>query len=395
MSFEFERKSSSDAVFYINKQDLRGRYDPHYYKPEYLASAEILNNIGCTPLGKQSQKIFSGITPTSGGDAYTDAENGIPFIRSGDFFEDGTIDFNDILYIEPDVHEGVMRSSQLKKDDILIAIVGATIGKVGLYQYERAANINQAIAAVRLSESLLPRYVIAFLLTPLGQTTLDRIKRPVARANINLQEVASLPIPVLKLAKQQEVVSKIDSAYEVKKQKEAAAQQLLDGIDDYLLEALGIEKPLEGEGGLQSRVFYRKLSNVTGKRLDAPAYKEEYSLLSQRFEMMPFSQCVHINPITSLRSFSDEAEIGFVPMESVSEKCGEVSYRQKRAVGEAAGYTKFVEGDLIWAKITPCMQNGKSAVAYRLTARGWVWLHGIYGFSSERGCEHSLCSCST
>ncbi|MBD2429558.1 restriction endonuclease subunit S [Phormidium sp. FACHB-1136] len=47
--------------------------------------------------------------------------------------------------------------------------------------------------------------------------------------------------------------------------------------------------------------------------------------------------------------------------------CTKMHYReadisQARLINEANGYTKFLENDLIWAKITPCMQNGKSAV---------------------------------
>jgi type I restriction enzyme S subunit len=33
---------------------------------------------------------------------------------------------------------------------------------------------------------------------------------------------------------------------------------------------------------------------------------------------------------------------------------------------QSKGYTKFEEGDLLWAKITPCMQNGKSAIVKNL-----------------------------
>jgi len=39
----------------------------------------------------------------------------------------------------------------------------------------------------------------------------------------------------------------------------------------------------------------------------------------------------------------------------------------KATIAQTKGYTKFEENDLLWAKITPCMQNGKSAIARNLT----------------------------
>jgi hypothetical protein len=61
-------------------------------------------------------------------------------------------------------------------------------------------------------------------------------------------------------------------------------------------------------------------------------------------------------------------------MEAVGEKNGQVEIRETNFESVAQGYTRFAEGDLIWAKITPCMQNGKSAVVRGLR-------HGV-GFGS-------------
>ena len=49
-------------------------------------------------------------------------------------------------------------------------------------------------------------------------------------------------------------------------------------------------------------------------------------------------------------------------MECVSDKDGEIIELRNKYISESKGYTKFQEGDLIWARITPCMQNGKSAI---------------------------------
>ena len=279
MNFQISSTLDKNKVFLIKRSNLEGRCDPHFYKSIFIKNKKKLEQVGCTKLLHQSLSIFSGITPKSGGDAYCNPSRGIPFIRSGNFLEHGNINFSELLYIKPEIHNDVMRNSKIKQNDLLIAIVGATIGKVGIYKDKRDANINQAIAAVRLKPSLKPEFVRAFLHTSIGQKAIDRIKRPVARANINLEEVGSLDIPDFPISKQNKIIQEMNCAYVAKKQKEAQAQQLLDSIDDYLLGELGIELPHQEENTIQSRIFTRRLSEVSGGRLD-PNYHFNIELIT-------------------------------------------------------------------------------------------------------------------
>ncbi len=272
MSFQLSSELDCNNVFIVKRSNLEGRIDPHFYEPKFIENENKLRKIGSTRLSNQSLSIFSGITPKSGGDAYCYSEIGVPFVRSGDFLEDGELDFTQLLYIKPAIHNGIMKSSKIKKNDVLIAIVGATIGKVGIYKDNKDANINQAIAAIRLKPSLKPEFVRAFLLTSMGQKVIDRIKRPVARANLNLEEVSSFLIPRFSSVKQNLITDVMDAGYAAKKQKETEAQRLLDSIDGYLLAELGIELPEQVENALQSRIFRAQFKIVTGKRLDPIFY---------------------------------------------------------------------------------------------------------------------------
>jgi type I restriction enzyme S subunit len=61
---------------------------------------------------------------------------------------------------------------------------------------------------------------------------------------------------------------------------------------------------------------------------------------------------------------ADDVEVSFVPMAAVSDVAGEITEPETRRLGDVRrGYTHFSDGDVLWAKITPCMENGKSAVA--------------------------------
>ena len=71
-----------------------------------------------------------------------------------------------------------------------------------------------------------------------------------------------------------------------------------------------------------------------------------------------------LNPRKSDITRSDNELTSFIPMEAVDAEKGMISALRERPYAEVKkGYTYFEEGDVLFAKITPCMQNGKHAIA--------------------------------
>lgn len=63
----------------------------------------------------------------------------------------------------------------------------------------------------------------------------------------------------------------------------------------------------------------------------------------------------------------DHEPVHFVPMAAVAENFGGIDVSQLRSLSEVRkGYTFFGEGDVLFAKITPCMENGKGALVPHL-----------------------------
>ena len=63
------------------------------------------------------------------------------------------------------------------------------------------------------------------------------------------------------------------------------------------------------------------------------------------------------------KKLDDNLEVSFVPMAAVSDVLGEiVNHEVKNLQDVRTGFTNFSKGDVIFAKITPCMENGKSAI---------------------------------
>lgn len=234
--------SEKKTCFYTNFSKVSGgRLDPYCHKSEFEELEQSLET-GIYPIKsfkKLAKKITSGTTPTSGGDDYTSRDLGIPFIRSGEINEFDEIDFDDVIYIKPSVHNKTLKSSQLKKNDLMIAIVGATIGQVGVFKYEFEANINQAIALIRFDNSVNVEFVKSFLKTTIGQKVLDKLKRPVARANINLEEISSIKIPLPPPEKQTEIANHISAlrtqAKQLQQQATAELAQAKQHVEQMIL----------------------------------------------------------------------------------------------------------------------------------------------------------------
>ncbi|WP_372613813.1 hypothetical protein [Halomonas sp.] len=70
-----------------------------------------------------------------------------------------------------------------------------------------------------------------------------------------------------------------------------------------------------------------------------------------------------LNPSKAeVRHLSGTREVSFIPMEAVGEE-GSLDLTQSRPIGDVIdGYTYLSEGDVTFAKITPCFENGKGAI---------------------------------
>lgn len=65
-----------------------------------------------------------------------------------------------------------------------------------------------------------------------------------------------------------------------------------------------------------------------------------------------------------------DANVSFVPMAGIDERLGTITATEDRPLSAVCtGYTHFRDKDVLFAKITPCMENGKAAVAHSLTNR--------------------------
>lgn len=92
------------------------------------------------------------------------------------------------------------------------------------------------------------------------------------------------------------------------------------------------------------------------------------NLLPDSWLEIPIDQTAEVNRRPpQIASLSEDAEVTFVPMAAVDATAGVISEPKIARLSEVRrGYTSFADGDVIIAKITPSMENGKAAIATAL-----------------------------
>lgn len=102
---------------------------------------------------------------------------------------------------------------------------------------------------------------------------------------------------------------------------------------------------------------------MTGSRSMPLTWGLRMSELPNGWTEVTFEDVVEVNPRKSIDLSADDL-VTFVPMAAVDEVSGTIARPVERPLRDVSkGFTQFAENDVIFAKITPSMENGKSAVA--------------------------------
>ncbi len=167
-----DRLDLSESLFSVRRASevqTSSRADAEYYRRKYLNLLAYLNEKPHNTLAELA--TFSGGATPLGAD-YLDA--GVPFLRIQNIGENRLV-LDDVAYVDQEVHDGLLRRSQLAPSDVLITITGR-IGTSAVVPDDLVeANINQHIVRMRLkSKSINPYYLAAFLNSVGGKLQTER-----------------------------------------------------------------------------------------------------------------------------------------------------------------------------------------------------------------------------
>ncbi|MFX0557204.1 restriction endonuclease subunit S [Maribacter sp. CXY002] len=152
-------------------------------------------------------KIGSGVTPKGGSEVYVD--EGIPLLRSQNVYDDG-LRIDDVSFIDEETN-AKMKNSQIKPNDILVNITGASIGRTCIVPSSLPkANINQHIIYMRLKERYV-NYVGAYFKTNAVKEYINLIQAGTSKEALNMGQALNIPLLFPPIEEQTAITQYLDT----------------------------------------------------------------------------------------------------------------------------------------------------------------------------------------
>lgn len=275
-------------------------------------------------------------------------EEGIPFYRAREIVklsQDGYV--NNEIFISNEKYLEIKRISRLPKaGDLMVSGVGTigasyVVNKNDKFYYKDASVLcvsgYNKINAKYLNFYLKSLYMINEMKKGSKGTTVD---------TLTINKFNNYLIVLPPINEQQRIVNIIESLFAKLDRAKELIENTLAQFEQNKMAIL--HKAFTGE--LTAK--WRKENNI-----DLSSWENGI--------LMDFCK---INPKKiNTKEFDDDMIVSFIPMPCVSDIWGKIVKKELRKLGEVKkGYTNFFEGDVLFAKITPCMENGKSAIVDKL-----------------------------
>ena len=270
MSYQVPQHIDKNKIFIVKRSEIEGRLDPKMALYNQESHSTQYHKIQLKKLLLKAPQYGageSGVTRKS----YQEPR----YIRITDIDSNGIVNSKELGATANNIEDKYI----LDDGDILFARSGATVGKTYLHKTKpyMCFYAGYLIRFVVNTSLILPEYLFAYTQLPIYKKWIAAIQRPSAQPNINAEEYQSLEIPLPNLDIQHYICNIIKNGYLTKQKKEAEAQKLLDSIDGYIFNELGITMP-KSDLNLKERIFFCNFKQATGGRLD-PKFNNQWQKL--------------------------------------------------------------------------------------------------------------------
>ena len=152
---------------------------------------QIPQGWGVSRLKYLANKIGSGKTPLGGSEIFE--ETGILFIRSQNIYNGLILLEDKATYINRNIHQQMIGTC-VKKNDILLNITGASIGRVAKYDLDIEANVNQHVCIIKSNRYVLPDYLMYFIMSEFGQFMIKTHQISGNREGLSFENIGNFKI---------------------------------------------------------------------------------------------------------------------------------------------------------------------------------------------------------
>jgi len=259
--------------FETDYKQVRERIDPVFYQPKYVILDHLIGSVHHQRLGSICQFSADTEDPTQSPDT--------KFL------------YIDITSINPDL--GLIENPQhilgreapsrarkvIRQGDILVSTVRPYRNAVAPVPPELDGSIcSTGFAVIRkVSNECLREYLLIVLRLNLLTEQLVRHSMGSAYPAVTEEDLKKIAVPLPSLERQREIVAMVEGAYAQRNAKLRRAEELLKGIDGFVMQSLGIH--FDDPSFQRSfQVEYRLLSD----RIEAEYYQPEFSRLDKALE---------------------------------------------------------------------------------------------------------------
>ena len=215
---------------WVNSANISGRVDGQYY----------INPI--TEINKYMQKInmklvvLKDIAEVGKGFSFSnESSNGVPYIRISDL-DDLLIDYSKVVRIDDKTYQQ-KRNSQLKHFDLIMAITGATIGKVSVFYSKKIekATLSADTAYVRFNNIEDSIAYLLYFKTVIGQLAITQGITGATNKHLAIEDIKNIVLPQfedsIKKGVKNKIVQSMDNIYTSKLLIQQAKQDVEDLIE--------------------------------------------------------------------------------------------------------------------------------------------------------------------
>jgi restriction endonuclease S subunit len=364
----------NSSIYYLFPNlysDRINRLDFSYNSPKFKKINDLLSRSKYSDIitiGNQEKdkiilrKITSGKTPEK---IQYFKDEGVPFIGATNVLY-YYIDLNNAPKILPEIHNTILKSSQIKKNNVLITMAGVGLGRCAVYESDLECNCNQAVAILDLeTEKIIPQYLMYYLNSEVGQLFIEKLQHQADQPNINLEEIKRILVILPSKEEQKAILERCRPLQKMIFENKEHLNEAMESYDRPMCEGLN-GNPQKYDKLYKSNFYFTFTDKIESKRkrLD---YIANHPLFDWVRVFRDSKQTISLESLINPERFSyglsvsgcENGPIGFLNIQHLSFE-GRILFDPKTFLSESPTEKILLENDILIARTGHTL--GKSAL---------------------------------
>ena len=298
-------------------------------------------------------------------------------------------------YITKSYFLEAMTGFEVKPSDIIVSCAG-TFGETYIIPNNAEKGIiNQALMKISLKDDIEKTYYLQYFDYFLKEESKEKSKGTAIKNIPPFKVFKEFPFPLPPLNEQKRIVEKLDFLFDKTKKAKEIIEEIKIDIENRKISILdrAFKGTLTSKWRNENKVSDVKelLKSINDEKIKkweeeclqaekdgnkkpkkpiirevedmiVPVDEQPYKL-PDSWVWVRLGEVVEVNPNKIKIDIGENELVDFIPMKNVSESSPKIIEKNFEKFKDLQkGYTQFIKNDILFAKITPCMENGKTAI---------------------------------